>query len=140
MIDVGHGILIPEHELTFSASRAGGPGGQHVNKVSSRVTLRFDLAGSPSFTDDQKALLRQRLRSRISDAGVLRVVSQSSRSQGANREAAVERFAELIREALSVDPPRRPTRVPRSADRQRLERKRQQSLRKRERTTGRWDE
>lgn len=140
VIDVGHGVLIPEHELTFTASRAGGPGGQHVNKVSSRVTLRFDLARSASLSDEQKALLGQRLRSRIGADGVLRVVSQQSRSQAANRDAAVERFAELLREALSVDPPRRATRVPRAADRQRLERKRQQALRKRERTGTGWDE
>ncbi|HMC82356.1 MAG TPA: aminoacyl-tRNA hydrolase [Candidatus Polarisedimenticolia bacterium] len=88
MIEIRDGLAIREEELRFTASRSGGPGGQNVNKVSTRVTLWFDVAGSPSLTAEQRSLIRSRLATRISKEGVLRVVSQQTRSQAANREAA----------------------------------------------------
>lgn len=133
MVEIGEGIAIPEEELSFVSSRSGGPGGQNVNKLETRVTLRFDLAGSPSLTEEQKARLRERLATRVTRAGVLHVTSQKHRSQSANREAAVERFAELLREALREETPRRKTRVPKAAKRRRVEEKRRRSQRKRER-------
>jgi ribosome-associated protein len=116
---------IPEDELVFSASRSGGPGGQHVNKVSSRVTLRFDLDGSPSLNESEKRRVRHRLATRISRDGVLRVVCRRHRSQLANRREAIERFAELLRAALRRPRRRRKTKVPAEAKRRRLEVKRQ---------------
>lgn len=126
-------LSIPDDELTFKASRAGGPGGQHVNKVSSRVTLRFDVAGSPSLTAAQKRLIEQRLSTRMSGEGVLRVVSGKHRSQAANRAEAVERFVELMRGALKRRRRRSRTTVPASEKRRRLEDKKRRGKLKRDR-------
>lgn len=115
---------IPISELRFTAARSSGPGGQHVNKVETRVILSFDLAGSPSLTSEQKARLREGLASRVTKAGVLRVTAQRHRSQVANRKLALERFATLLREALAEETPRRPTKVPARTVRRRLEQKR----------------
>ena len=131
MILLGRGVTIPESELTFTVSRSSGPGGQHVNKTSTRVTLWFDLAGSPSLTDSQKALIRRRLASRVSGEGVLRVSAQRHRSQAANRRWAAERFAVLMREALAVAAPRRRTVIPRAADQRRLAAKKERGEQKR---------
>ncbi|HET9212181.1 MAG TPA: alternative ribosome rescue aminoacyl-tRNA hydrolase ArfB [Thermoanaerobaculia bacterium] len=134
MIQIDDTLAIPDEEVTFATSRSGGPGGQNVNKLETRVTLRFDLAGSPSLSEEQKARLRERLATRITRDGVLQVSSQRHRSQGANREAAVERFAELLRENLREEPPRKKTRPSRAAKARRLDEKRRQSQRKRERS------
>lgn len=133
MIHINDQLSIPKHELNFTASRSSGPGGQHVNKASTRVTLRFDLANSPSLTPDQKQLLLERLPTRISKQGVLRVVSQKTRSQTANREVALERFVELLQQALELRPKRKPTKVPAAAKQKRLADKKHQSHLKRER-------
>ena len=114
MIEITASLAIPEGELQFSASRAGGPGGQNVNKVATKVTLTFDVAGSPVLSETQRARIRERLATRITGKGVLHVVSQRHRTQGANRSAALERFVELLRGALAEEEPRvatRPTRV-----------------------------
>src|SRR5215831_19192203 len=121
MIEVMTGISIPEDELRFDASRSGGPGGQNVNKVSSRVTLTFDVNASAVLSDDQKHILIQKLAGRINKEGVLRVVSQRTRSQELNRSDATERFSELIRQALTPQRRRIKTRVPRAAHKHRLE-------------------
>jgi ribosome-associated protein len=101
MIEIAPGLAIPDAELAFAASRSGGPGGQNVNKVATKVTLTFDVAASPSLTDAQRDRIRARLATRISKDGVLQVVSQRHRTQGANRAAALERFVELLRHALA---------------------------------------
>ena len=134
MIVINDQISIDDDELDFVATRSSGPGGQNVNKVATRITLRFDLAGSPSLAPEHKERIGERLATRISKAGVLRVSSQRHRTQKANREAAVERFVELVRDALEVRPKRRPTRAPRSVDRRRLEDKRRRARLKRERS------
>lgn len=126
-------ISIPDEEIDFRTSRSSGPGGQNVNKVESRVTLLFDLDGSPSLTDEQKLLIRNRLASRINKGGILRVVSQKHRTQAANRETARERFQTLLRDALVERPERKPTRVPKAAKRRRREDKRRRSELKRRR-------
>lgn len=134
MLPITDDIAIPDSELSFTASRSSGPGGQNVNKVSTRVTLRFDLEASPQLTAEQKERIRERLATRVSKQGVLSVSAQRERSQSANREAATERFVELLRAALEVDPERRPTRVPRGVERRRLENKRRRSRVKRQRS------
>jgi ribosome-associated protein len=135
MPDITDHLAIPDHELTFTTSRSSGPGGQHVNKVSSRVTLRFNVVASPSLSDEQKQRLLTHLATRIDKAGVLRVASQTSRSQAMNRERAMERFVELLRDALTPQRRRKKTTVPPAAKRQRLEEKKRRSLVKDRRTT-----
>ncbi len=134
MITINNRLAIPEYELWYTTSRSGGPGGQHVNKVSSRVTLWFDVANSPSLSDTQKRLISSRLATRINRDGVLRVVSQQHRSQTANRDAAVERFVSLLQEALTQAPHRHKTRVPAAVKRRRLDDKKQRSQTKQQRS------
>lgn len=126
-IEIDRRLSIGADELTFTASRSSGPGGQHVNKVSSRITLRFDVDQSPSLDDTQRARIRERLATRVTKDGVLLVHAQQHRSQLRNREVAIERFAALLRQALSEDPTRKATRTPRRAHRKRVEHKRRKS-------------
>jgi len=100
MITITDRLAIPEDELAVSASRSGGPGGQNVNKVNTRIMLRFDVANSPSLSEPQRRLILSRLATRITKDGVLVVGSQRHRTQSANRAAAVARFAELLRDAV----------------------------------------
>ena len=124
---VNSGVTIPRDELRLATSRSSGPGGQNVNKVETRVTLLFDVAASQSLSPGQKDRLSRKLATRITRAGVLRVVSQRHRTQAANRRAAEERFVELVGDALVRSKPRRKTRKPARAHRERLEGKRQRS-------------
>lgn len=133
MIRITDQVSISEDELKFTASRSSGPGGQHVNKTSTRVTLRFDLINSPSLSPEQKQLLLERLPTRISKQGVLRVVSQKTRSQAANKEVALERFVELLQQALEPRPHRRPTKLPAAAKERRIADKKHRGYLKRER-------
>ncbi len=133
MIPITEDLAIPDEEVAFTTSRSGGPGGQNVNKLETRVTLRFDLAGSGVLSEEQKARLLERLATRITKEGVLLVTSQKHRTQAANRDAAAERLAELIREALREEAPRKKTRPSKAAKARRLDEKRRQSQRKRER-------
>lgn len=123
MIDVMPGVEIPETDVRFVASRSSGPGGQNVNKVNSRITLQFDLAASAALNEEQKAKLAERLHTRINREGVLQVTSQKHRDQAMNRAAAIDRFAELVRDALTDAPPRRKTKIPRTQKKKRLEEK-----------------
>ncbi len=132
-IEVSEDLQIPEDELAFTTSRSSGPGGQNVNKVSTRVTLLFDLNRSPSLSPEQRELVRRRLPGRINRDGILRVVSQRHRTQSANREAAVRRFAQLLGDALTEAPERAPVNVPVRVKERRLEEKRQRSRLKKER-------
>jgi len=137
-IRINRRVAIPEDEISFTFTRSGGPGGQKVNKTSTRVVLRFDVDGSPSLTEAERERIRERLATRISREGVLWVVSQKHRTQAANRRAAVERFAGLLEEALRPVRRRRPTRVPEAVREARLREKRHRSRLKRERA--RWRE
>ncbi len=141
MVDISAQLRISDTELEFRTSRSSGPGGQNVNKVETRVTLLFDLDASPSLEDDQKARIRERLSGRISREGVLRVSSQRHRTQGANRQATVERFAELLAEALREQAPRKEKRRSKASKRRRLEAKRRRSATKTLRgKPQRWDD
>jgi ribosome-associated protein len=131
---MNRGIFIPEDELVFKFTRGGGPGGQNVNKVNTRVTVFFDAANSRSFSDEQKERILRRLASRTDKDGVVRIVSQRHRTQRANREAAVERLGELLREVLKKEKVRKKTRVPEGAKRERLEKKKRRGFLKRQRT------
>jgi ribosome-associated protein len=133
MVHVLDNLDIPDEELEFATSRSSGPGGQNVNKVNTRVTVLFDVDRSTSLSDEQRSLLRERLGGRISRAGIMRVVSQRHRTQLANRDAAVERFTLLLRDALSEKPERVPVKVPRAVKERRLEEKRLRGSLKRER-------
>jgi len=128
MIRINERIEIPEDELVFTASHSSGPGGQNVNKVSSRVTLWFDVVNSPSLSPEQKDLVISRLKTRIGKDGLLRVISQQTRSQVENKELAIERFAELLRDAIKKVPIRKKTRVSKGAKLRRMEEKKQRCL------------
>ncbi len=134
MHNVTDQLTIPEEELSFTASLSSGPGGQNVNKVNTRVTLWFDVANSQSLSVSQKDRILSRLTTRVNKKGVLRVVSQKYRSQAANRETALERFVELLREALKEEKPREKRKVSQAAKQRRLDEKRRRGLIKRERS------
>ncbi len=134
MVKITEQLSIPDEELTFTASLSGGPGGQNVNKLSTKVTLWFDVVNSPSLSPEQKELIQSRLATRIGKDGVLRVISQKTRSQAANRELAIERFVELLRDAIREAPVRKRTRVSRAAKLRRLNEKKQRGILKHERS------
>ncbi|MCH8251780.1 MAG: aminoacyl-tRNA hydrolase [Planctomycetes bacterium] len=131
MVEINPTLAIPRAELRFVCSRSPGPGGQNVNKVNTRVTLHFDVATSPLLTEAQRARILDKLSTRIDRSGVLRVVSSRHRTQIANRRAVVQRFAELLADALLRPKPRKQTRVSKGAIARRLETKAQRSAVKR---------
>jgi len=133
MNKISSGNFILEDELVFKFSRGGGPGGQNVNKVNTRVTAFFDVANSRSFSDVQKARILKGLASRADKGGVIRVVSQRYRTQKANRKAAVERLEELLGGALKKKAVRKKTKVPEAAKRKRLEKKKRRGFLKKQR-------
>src|SRR5688572_26440959 len=113
LIEITPELQVPASELEYRASRAGGPGGQHVNTSSTRVELWWDVAASPSLTDEQRDRLLARLRTRLDSTGRLRLVAAGSRSQLRNREEVTDRFRVLVAEALKVPKTRKRTRPPR---------------------------
>ena len=113
-------LVLPEGELSWRFSRSSGPGGQSVNTTDSRAEVSFDVAGSPSLDEHQRARVLERLHGRLVD-GVLSVVAQDERSQLQNRDLASSRLAQLLREALAPPPPpRRPTKPTRGSKERRL--------------------
>lgn len=143
MIRINDFLVIKEADITYRFSRCAGPGGQNVNKLNTRVTLLFDVAGSRCLTNEQKQTLFNRLSSRISKDGLLKVVSQRHRTQRANRRAAQKRLVDLLSEALKEIPVRKATETPGFAYQDRLRRKRHHSEIKQMRksvTLGRLDE
>lgn len=132
-------LLIPRSELEFRASRAGGPGGQHVNKSSTRIELTWNVAASRALTDDQRALLLRKLAARLDASGAIRIVASESRSQTRNRDDAERRLAMLLRRSLLVPKPRRKTRPSRAAVEKRLRTKKKASEKKRERRVQEFD-
>jgi len=140
LLAVDDSLWVPRAELDFRASRSGGPGGQHVNTSSTRVELTWDVAGSPSLTEAQRARILEKLANRIDGEGVLRLAASEHRSQHQNREAAVRRFVELVRQALHVPKPRKKTRPTRASREVRLRAKKHRSEVKRMRGSVRGDE
>jgi ribosome-associated protein len=132
-LEVTPALLLPLAELDYRATRAGGPGGQHVNTSSTRIEVWWDVRSSPTLTGEQRALVLERLATRIDGEGRLRIVASESRSQLRNREAATERLRELVASALAVRKPRKRTRPTRAAKAARLEAKRRRAATKRHR-------
>ncbi|GAC1408609.1 MAG: alternative ribosome rescue aminoacyl-tRNA hydrolase ArfB [Actinomycetota bacterium] len=120
-IDTGRGVVIPAGEIAVRFSRSGGAGGQNVNKRDTQVELLFDVNASEVLQDAQRRRIKSRLRNRIDSEGVLHVVSSEERTQGRNRELALERMGELLNEALAPPPkPRRATRPSRTSVERRI--------------------
>jgi ribosome-associated protein len=133
VLAVNDDLGIPRSELTYRATRSGGPGGQHVNTSSTRVELAWDVERSPSLNDEQRARLREKLANRINTEGVLLLASSEHRSQLQNREAATARLVELVRAALVIPKPRKKTRPSRAQREARLQAKKRRSEIKRHR-------
>jgi ribosome-associated protein len=127
------GNRIPGGEIEELASRSSGPGGQHVNTSSTRVTLRWNLSESSGLRPEARERLLARLGSRLTTRGVLVVHADRHRSRARNREMARERLLELVENALHQEPPRRPTRPTKASKDRRLDTKRRRSDEKRQR-------
>jgi ribosome-associated protein len=132
-LEVGPALAIPRDELTVRATRSGGAGGQHVNTSSTRIELLWNPTTSRALDDAQRARLLEQLAARLDTEGNVRVVSSETRSQLQNRERAELRLVELVRRALVVPKRRRPTKPSRAAKEKRLDEKRKQGEKKRER-------
>lgn len=129
--------VIPSSEISFRFSRSGGPGGQNVNKLETKVELLFDVANSAGLTDEQKQRVLIREKNRIDADGILSVTAQESRSQSANREAAVEKFVAILAGALAKRKKRIKTRASKASREKRIEGKKRRG--KTKQTRGRVD-
>jgi ribosome-associated protein len=134
------GLVIPESEIEWFAVRSSGPGGQNVNKVSSKVEIRFAFERSCALAAPVKARLRVLAATRMDAVGRIRIVSQATRNQPQNLEDARQKLAALIREALAVPKKRRPTAPTRGSRERRLEHKQIHSQKKQARTRVRGEE
>lgn len=130
MLEVNNRIRIPESELHWTFIRAGGPGGQNVNKVASKAMLRWNVAVSPSLPEDVRARLRSQQHRRINEAGELILNSQRFRDQGRNVQDCLEKLRELVLHAAIAPKPRKRTRPGRGAREARLSEKRRHSATK----------
>lgn len=135
MIRVNDELSIPDDEIVFDVSTSSGPGGQHVNRVQTKVTLSFDVDRAMALGDRERARIREVLGARINKAGQLQVRSERHRSQRMNRDDAIRKFAELLRDALVPEAPRKKTRVSRADKARRLDEKKRRSTVKRNRQT-----
>ena len=116
------------NELTFKAIRSSGPGGQNVNKVSSKIVLTFDVLKSIALSDEEKLLLQNKLASKLTNENQLILNCDEDRSQLKNKEIIIKRFLELIEKALIVPKPRKATKIPRSVIEKRLKNKANMSV------------
>jgi len=138
-LPVNDSLSIPRSELDVRVSRSSGAGGQHVNKTSSRVEIFWNIPASRALTDEQRTRLLDKLSSRLTTEGSIRVVASDMRSQSRNRDLAEERLAELVRRALVVPRKRKPTKPTRAAKEARLESKKLHSNKKRTRQNQSFD-
>jgi ribosome-associated protein len=122
-------------EFILSATRGGGPGGQNVNKVSTKVELRFHVENSPQLTDEEKARVREKLANKINSEGYLILTAQAERSQLLNKQAAVKKFYHLMQTALRREKPRKETKPTAASVRERLQTKRKAAAKKSTRRT-----
>jgi ribosome-associated protein len=120
--------LLPE--LTFKATTSGGKGGQHVNKVASRIELYFNVSSSAHLSEDEKSILMRKLEGRMNDEGVLRITSSEGRSQHDNKETAIQKFLELISKSLAPVKPRKKTKPSAESKEERLRQKKNLSDKK----------
>jgi len=128
-------VALAKQELQFRFSRSGGPGGQNVNTRDTKVEVIFDVANSPSLGPRQRSRIIRNLKGRLDADGKLRVVASEERTQGNNRDLAVDKLKTMLAEALRPDPaPRRPTKPTRGSTRRRLESKRVHGRLKRQRS------
>ncbi len=127
LLRINNHTFIPLSELNFSAARSSGPGGQHVNKTSTKVLLEFDVFNSPNLTDEQKQIIQEKLENRITKDGGLQISSQQYRSQSANKQDAIGKFVEMLEEALRPRKKRRRKRISQAARHARLQAKRHRS-------------
>jgi ribosome-associated protein len=139
VLPINDSLAIPLEELRFQFSRSSGPGGQNVNRTATRVEVLFDVARSPSLSDEERIQILAELKSHVDRDGVLHLVSQRSRSQWRNRENVIDRFQELLRWALRARKRRKPTRPTRTSKERRLSQKRRRSEAKRARQRVRTD-
>jgi ribosome-associated protein len=139
-LEVTPHLSIPDSDLSFAFVRASGPGGQNVNKVSSAVQLRFDMAGSTVLSDAVKSRLRVLAGRRVTDDGAILIIARNQRSQDHNRREALERLADLVRRALVVPKARKATKPTRASKERRLETKTRQQRIKQRRQRVRWDD
>ncbi len=126
-INIAGRTFISRDELYFTASRSSGAGGQNVNKVSTRITLWFDILHSPSLSEEEKQQILKKLPTRINKQGVLWVNAQQTRSQAGNRDLALQRFVELLAWALTKAKARKKTRIPRRVQEDRIAEKKKRS-------------
>ena len=128
---LGRGVVVPASELELRTSKAGGPGGQHVNTTDSKVELRWSVGTSTALSDAQRQRVLERLAPRLTSQDVLILTSAEHRSQHRNREAVLARFRAVVGEALEPPRPRRRTRPTRASRQRRLDQKRRRSETKR---------
>lgn len=134
MIEITSDIHLEEGELSWEFVRSSGPGGQNVNKVSSAVQLRFDVANSPSLSDEIKGRLVRLGGKRLTEEGILIISARRYRSQDKNRQDALERLMALIRKAAEIPKTRKATHPSQGVKKRRLDEKRRQSAKKQLRT------
>jgi len=133
VVAVNESLSIPRSELDIRVSRSSGAGGQHVNKTSSRVEIFWNVLASRALSEEQRTRLREKLASRLTTDGSVRVVASDMRSQSRNRDLAEERLVDLVRRALIIPRKRKATKPTRAAKEARLESKKRHSSKKRER-------
>jgi ribosome-associated protein len=127
MSEIKKDLIIPEHELTITTSRSGGPGGQHVNKTDSRVTLHWNISTTTALNDAQKQRVLQKLQSQLNQEGILSISCGTTRSQTQNKRLAIHQLIQKITKALHVPKKRIKTGVPSPIKQKRLQKKRERS-------------